>query len=178
MRFAWMLVALAMFATTTTGAATYADPFAYCATVGTIDSPDARWAGPKMPESIAQGLMAATGAPEGAPLDVFMRNSYWRCMGGKVYACTVGANIPCLEKADTSRAPTAAMREYCRTNPDTDAIPAYVTGRATVYAWACQRGKPLITWKVNRPDERGFLANFWYAIEPAQGHSTSARLPG
>ncbi len=28
--------------------ATYSDPFAYCAAVGTIDAPDARYTGPKI----------------------------------------------------------------------------------------------------------------------------------
>ena len=39
---------------------TYTDPFAYCASVGTIDVPDARYDGPKLPDVIARGLRAAT----------------------------------------------------------------------------------------------------------------------
>ncbi|MGC9335618.1 MAG: hypothetical protein ACP5JJ_15830, partial [Anaerolineae bacterium] len=33
----------------------YADPFAYCAAVGTVDAPDANYTGPAVPESVAQG---------------------------------------------------------------------------------------------------------------------------
>jgi hypothetical protein len=30
--------------------ATFTDPFAYCAALGTIDAPDSRYTGPKVPE--------------------------------------------------------------------------------------------------------------------------------
>jgi hypothetical protein len=101
---------------------TFADPFAYCAAVGTIDAPDARYTGARMPESIARGLKQALGAPAGAPLTPFLEHSFWRCMDGQVYACTVGANIPCQEKADTSGTPTAAMADFCRSRPGQDVI--------------------------------------------------------
>jgi hypothetical protein len=35
--------------------ATFTDPFAYCAAVGTVDAPDSRYTGPKVPEAVAQG---------------------------------------------------------------------------------------------------------------------------
>ncbi len=76
-------------------AASYADPFSYCATVGTIDTPDSRYTGPAIPDSVAQGLKNASGASADAPLDIFKNGTYWRCMDGKVYACFVGANLPC-----------------------------------------------------------------------------------
>lgn len=142
----------------------YANPFAYCAAVGTIDAPDARWTGPAVPEVIARGLQKAFGAPPDAPLEPFLRNSHWRCMDGKVYACNVGANIPCLEKADLSRTPSAPMTAYCKANPGADVIPAYVTGRATVYTWRCEGSTAVIERQVNQPDGRGFLARYWYEI--------------
>ena len=80
----------------------FADPFAYCAAVGTVDTPDARYSGVPMPDVIVKGLMKTFNAPPDAPVDLFTRGSYWRCMEGKVYACSVGANIPCESKADTS----------------------------------------------------------------------------
>src|SRR5262245_7102022 len=111
---------------------TYADPFAYCRAVGTIDAPDARYAGPSVPPPVAEGLRRAFRAPADAPLERFTRGTSWRCMDGKVYACTVGANLPCGEKADTSRAPRLSIAEFCRQNPSADIIPMVVTGRATV----------------------------------------------
>jgi hypothetical protein len=140
------------------------DPFAYCAAVGTSDAPDARYAGPSLPEAIARGLQAALGMPEGTPPAPLREPSIWRCMAGKVYACTFGANLPCEEKADTSRSPTSAMTAFCRDEPGADAIPMVVTGRATVYAWRCEQGAPAIERQVAEPDARGYLANVWYEI--------------
>lgn len=146
---------------------TFTDPFAYCAAVGTIDTPDDRYQGPKVPLAVAQGLRRAFGLPATAPIEPFMRGTYFRCMDGKVYACNVGANLPCLEKADVSRTPSAGMSRYCEANPNVEFIPAYVTGRATVFAWRCSQGKAQVVRQVAKPDARGFLANFWHLIDPS-----------
>jgi hypothetical protein len=146
--------------------ATFSDPFAYCAAFGTIDAPDSRYTGPKVPEAVAQGLKKAFGAPADAPLEPFLHNTFWRCMNGQVYACTVGANLPCQERADVSRRPTQGMTTFCQNNPHAEVIPAFVTGRATVYAWQCTSGVPEVAQQFARPDAQGFLSNIWYAISP------------
>ncbi len=140
-----------------------ADPFAYCATVGTVDAPDARWTGPKEPDAVVQGLRKAMGIPAGAPAGPAGSN-LWRCMNGQVYACNVGANIPCSEKADTNRTPTAEMNDFCKANTSADFIPAAVTGRATVYSWKCVNGMATVDKQLTQPDARGFLSSFWYEI--------------
>ena len=142
------------------------DPFGYCAAVGTIDAPDARYAGPAVPAAIAEGLRRAFGAPPDAPVEVFTRGTSWRCMGGKVYACTVGANLPCDAKADTSREPSAPITDFCREHLSADVVPMVVTGRATVYEWRCEGSAPAIARQVTRPDPRGYLANIWHEIPP------------
>lgn len=144
---------------------TYHDPFAYCEAVGTIDAPDARYVGPKVPESIALGLQQALQVPN-APSEFLVNNSVWRCMEGKVFACSFGANIPCLEKAETSRTPAPPLTEYCKQNPNAEFIPAVVTGRATVYEWQCENGSPSIARQLFQPDARGFLSHFWYELSP------------
>jgi hypothetical protein len=146
--------------------ATFSDPFAYCAALGTIDAPDSRYTGPKVPEAVAQGLKKAFGAPADAPLEPFLHNTFWRCMNGQVYACTVGANLPCQERADVSRSPTQGMTTFCQNNPHAEVIPAFVTGRATVYAWKCTGGVPEVLQQFAQPDAQGFLSNIWYAISP------------
>lgn len=154
-------------------AVTYTDPFAYCAVVGTADVPGHRYVGPKVPRAIAEGLRQAFGLPDTAPLEPFIRNTYWRCMDGKVYACNVGANLPCLEKADIGTRPSEAMVTWCRENSTAAAIPAVVTGRRTVYVWRCQKGTPAIVRQVTAPDARGFLSNIWYPIEPVRRPRTT-----
>lgn len=145
---------------------TYKDPFAYCKAVGTIDSPDSRYVGPKMPEAVVVGLKKAFGAPDGAPTDVFEKGTYWRCMDGRVYACNVGANLPCSEKADTSREPNQGMKEWCESNQDSDFIPAFASGRATIYEWRCTGDEPTVVKEINKPDAAGYISNIWYDINP------------
>lgn len=169
-RVVWLLAALLIFAAVPPMARAeekrYTDPFSYCAAVGTIDQPDDRYTGEPVPTAIAEGLRAAFGLGSDHPLEPFLRATHWRCMAGKVFACTVGANIPCMEQADTSRQPGPPMTAFCQANPDADVIPAVVTGRATIYQWHCRAGQPEILRQVNSPDARGFLSKFWYEIKP------------
>ena len=143
----------------------YDDPFAYCAAVGTIDAPDARYAGPQMPDSIVQAMIQQGIVSADAPLE-FQQNAVWRCVNNGVMVCHFGANLPCQEKADTSEVPNSAMEDYCRANPSADIIPASETGRATVYEWACQDGKPEVVRQILSSDAQGFLADFWYELAP------------
>jgi cobalamin transport system substrate-binding protein len=148
----------------TAAATTYDDPFVYCAAVGTIDAPDALYTGPKVPDSVAKGLQKALGG--NVELQPLYQNSFWRCMDGKVYACTVGANLPCESKANTDRTPTQAELDFCKANPSSDFIPMVVTGHDTAFEWACKNGAPEIVKQVVQPDARGFLSNIWYQISP------------
>jgi hypothetical protein len=145
--------------------ASYTDPFAYCAAVGTIDAPDATYTGPQVPESVALGLQKALNAPD-TPLSVLESGSSWRCMNGDVYACFVGANLPCDAQANTDQTPTQEEIEFCQQNPNADVIPAVVTGRETVYEWHCRDGAPEIVKQVFHPDAQGFLSEIWYKISP------------
>ena len=96
-------------------------------------------------------------------------------MDGQVYACTLDANLPCQEKANTSQTPTQAMTNYCQANPN-DNIPAFVTGRATAYTWECRNGVATPGRQVWQVDARGFIANIWYEISP-QGTAGTQTLP-
>ncbi len=141
----------------------FTDPFAYCASVGTVDRPDARWDGAALPPEVADGLvrigLLAASAPEAA-----RHNAVWRCMDGNLWVCAFGANLPCTETADTSRTPSSATADYCRENPDSDFVPAFVTGRATVYAWRCRGGAAEIERQLETPDARGFQSGIWHVL--------------
>ncbi len=155
-------------------AATYDDPAAYCAAVGTIDRPDARYTGEAVPDWIARALMRATHAPaDSSP--AFFKRAAWRCDRGRVLACSYGANIPCDSKADTSRAPGPGAREFCRENPGADVVPAVATGHATVFAWHCAGKRPAIARQVLKVDPRGFPAEFWHVVTPPRGATDSVQ---
>jgi hypothetical protein len=142
------------------------DPFAYCAAVGTIDAPDGRYAGPPVPESVARGLKVALKEPADAPSSFFLQGTVWRCMEGKVYACNQGANIPCLDKADTNRSPNPDMIQYCRANPTSEFIPRAYIRRSTTYGWRCRNGTAEVAGVVAHPDQRGFVAEYWVEVSP------------
>jgi len=142
------------------------DPFAYCAAVGNADAPAAPYAGPAIPEALIAGVRRTFDMAPDAPEEWVTRGLSWRCMDGQVYGCHAGANLPCLEQADTSRTPSDAIVDFCEADPDADAIPLSVAGRRTVYAWRCRGGMPEIGEHVAEPDARGFIAHIWYRIEP------------
>jgi hypothetical protein len=143
-----------------------ADPFTYCTGVGTIDAPDARYTGEKVPDSIVQGYLKAAGIQNSTePSDVFKKATLWRCMKGKVYACNFGANLPCDSKANTDKTPTEGMNEFCKQNANSDFIPMAVTGHDTIYSWHCKKNQAEVLDQVNHVDDAGFITEIWYAIE-------------
>jgi hypothetical protein len=159
------LIVAGLTACATATPASYGDPFAYCTAVGTIDTPGADYTGPKVPESVAKGLQKALNAPD-TPLTVLENGSSWRCMDGAVYACFVGANLPCEAKANTDQTPTQEEIGFCQQNANSEFIPAVVTGRETVYEWRCRDGTPEIVKQVFQPDAQGFLSEIWHKISP------------
>jgi len=143
----------------------YSDPFAYCAAMGTIDTPNARYTGDKLPDSLVQGMIKKNIVSADAPPE-FQHNALWRCMNNNVWVCSFGANLPCDEKADTSSATTAAMDDFCKANPTADGIPAAVTGHDTIYEWVCKDGKAQLGKQLLTVDPQGYIAEFWYELSP------------
>ena len=154
---------------TRVGQSRFDDPFDYCAAVGTIDAPDARYTGPKVPDAIIKNLRKKPVIPSDTPTEWVANGTVWRCMDGKVWACFIGANIPCTAKANTSQTPTPEMVNFCKEQPNADVIPASVTGRETVYEWCCKNGTPKVVKQVFKPDARGFISDFWYEISSDNG---------
>ena len=148
------------------GAETFTDPFAYCAAVGTIDAPDARYTGEQPPAAVVEGIRQAFDAPADTPADFYANGTYWRCADGQVKACFVGANLPCEAKADLSETPNEGTVAFCKENPSAEVVPAAAAGRATVFTWSCADGAPVKGEQVAQADAQGFIADFWYVIEP------------
>jgi hypothetical protein len=137
-------------------AQTYSDPVPYCKAVGTIDKPDARYVGPKLPAWMAEKLNMQ---PDQAKL------MEWRCANGVVLACQYGANIPCDSKAMTSKEPTQAIIDYCRQNADSQFVPMYVTGHDTSVSWGCHGSRPVVI-RSARVDAQGYQEDFWQKVSP------------
>ena len=121
----------------------------------------------QLPDVIVQGMIAQDLISADAP-EAIQQAAQWRCMDGNVWVCVVGANLPCGEKADLSDTPTDAMTEFCQANANADAIPASVTGRATVYSWKCDGETPTVIEQLFTADAQGYLAEFWTELTPPQ----------
>jgi hypothetical protein len=155
-------------AATTPAPTGLADPFTYCATVGTIDKPDNRYTGQALPDNLIKAMVAQQMVGEDLPQLREPGFVSWRCMDKKVYACVVGANLPCEEKADTSTEPNAGMIDFCKSEPDSDIIPAAAAGRVTIYDWSCKKGVPVKGEQVTTVDAQGYPADYWEEVQATQ----------
>jgi hypothetical protein len=145
----------------------FSDPFAYCAAIGQIDTPDTRYTGPKMSDTLFKDYLKAAGLdPNTEYPDAFKKMTIWRCMDHKVYACNFGANIPCDSKANTDKTPTQALLDFCKENPSIDFIPMSVTGHSVIYSWHCIKGAPEILDQIDKVDAAGYQSSFWQVLEP------------
>jgi hypothetical protein len=169
-KFIWIVLLGLLAAGCSTAPKTYSDPFAYCAAIGTVNTPDARYDGPAVPDVIINGYLQAAGLTDSTePLDVLRQSTTWRCMDGQVMVCNYGANLPCDARANTDNTPTQAMNDYCAQNPGSDFIPMSVTGHESVYSWKCDGKNAVVDQQIDQPDAAGFLSRIWYALPaPAQ----------
>ena len=135
---------------------TFTSPVSYCKAVGTIDKPDSRYVGPKLPAWMARELNLKP--DQGKMME-------WRCANGAVLACAYGANIPCDSKANTSRTPTTAIVDYCHQNPGSNFIPMYVIGHDSSVSWACHGTKPVVL-SSEAVDAQGYQKAFWKKVSP------------
>ena len=82
-----------------------------------------------------------------------------RCVGGKLMACWVGANLDC-GRANVHRSLLGA-NAYCREHPGSGSIPMVATGHGTIYDWRCD-GRRAVAGKANRAvDAFGYIAENW-----------------
>jgi len=88
-----------------------------------------------------------------------LATTYYRCAGGAVMLCNVGANLPC-GKADTATTLPAAT-QWCDTHPNSDFIPMAVTGHDTPYSWRCIGHAAHAGAEVGKLDARGFFQQYW-----------------
>ena len=96
------------------------------------------------------------------PSEQIMRSTFFRCAGGHVLICTVGANLPC-GKANKNRHLPAAD-QWCADHRDANFLPAYVTGHDTIYQWRCSGTKADTVGNAMKVDARGFIARFWKRV--------------
>lgn len=120
-------------------------------------------AGPRAPAPVPKDLEAAVAKTFGLPVELVRRGAFVRCVGGRLLACLVGANLNC-GKANTRRSLPGAS-EYCRANPGANDIPMFATGHDTVYAWRCVGKRAVAGKALVSVDAHGYDGGNWKEID-------------
>jgi hypothetical protein len=140
-----------------------ADPVAYCKSVGTADAP-----GKPVPDwMVAKAYPPqAVKAQKAAGMDP-AKTIIWRCANGAVLMCVQG-NSPQCGKADTSKVPTKAMRDFCAETPNSEVIPLSVIGHENpmIFEWSCQGKEPKLGRAIFKVDAQGYPAELWEKVSP------------
>lgn len=142
-----------------------ADPFQWCANGASSPVMSGVDGSATLPDPLIKPMILKGLVTHAMPMKL-LQASRWRCMSGGVFVCMVGANLPCNEKADLSKTPSEEMQAFCQSNPNTETLAAYVTGRASVYEWSCSDGKPIAGRQFVKVDEAGYLSNIWHQLKP------------
>jgi hypothetical protein len=136
--------------------AAHETPQAYCMQVGNDDT--LRTPPPSLASAIRR-LFNVRGRE-------VLAATYYRCAGGNVLVCWVGANLPC-GKANTKKELPAAAR-WCASHADSNFIPMYVTGHDTLYSWHCAGRAAIAGAPVSKLDSRGYFQEYWKKVQPGK----------
>lgn len=116
----------------------------------------------RVAEKVPADLALSVAKTFGVGVDALDDAAFVRCVGPKLMACWVGANLDC-GKANTSRTLPGATA-YCRQNPGSASIPMVATGHDTIYDWRCA-GPRAVAGKVLMPvDAQGYVAGNWREV--------------
>lgn len=169
MRQVWVFGAVAATAAGFLGVAanalvqTYTEPIQYCRAVKTIDEPDKRYTGPRVPASVLSRIAEDLKVPKE---QVNQGDVSWRCMNGALLACIVtNSGDACAKAPGIDDPPPRAdkdkwMFDECK-GKRTGVIPG-VHGR-----YVCQNGVPIVRHPNYGPgdvDARGFPTNAWVVV--------------
>lgn len=116
------------------------------------------------PAKVPPDLVSAVANTFGIDSSVVANRAFVRCIGAKLTACAVGANLVC-DKADRRRELPGAT-QWCRDNPRSDSIPMFATGHATIYEWSCKRRRAVAGKVVVTVDSQGYIAQNWKEVAP------------
>jgi hypothetical protein len=117
-----------------------------------------------VPAKVPPDLVPAVAKTFGIDSAVIANGAFVRCVGAKLMACSVGANLVC-DKADQRRESPGATA-WCKDNPRSDSIPMFATGHATIYEWSCKRRRAVAGKVVVTVDPQGYIAENWKEVQP------------
>jgi hypothetical protein len=82
-----------------------------------------------------------------------------RCVGARLMACWVGANLDCGR--GNSRRSLPGATAWCRQNPGSNNVPMAATGHDTIYEWRCAGGRAVAGAIISPVDAQGYIAGNW-----------------
>ena len=130
------------------GAAPHTGVRAFCAANPNNDNPAKAFYGPRL---YRPGLVPADVAGSGA--------NAWRCMGGRVLVCNIGADGYACQKLNPDPAASKPVRDYCAANPGADFVPMVVIGDSAS-TWRCAGRLPRVL-QTQALDRRNFIGKSW-----------------
>jgi len=130
------------------GAAPHTGVRAFCAANPNNDNPAKAFYGPRL---YRPGLVPADVARSGA--------NNWRCMGGRVLVCNIGADGYACQKLNPDPAASKPVRDYCAANPGADFVPMVVIGDSAS-TWRCAGRLPRVL-QTQALDRRNFIGKSW-----------------
>lgn len=130
------------------GAAPHTSVRAFCAANPNNDNPAKAFYGPRL---YRPGLVPADVARSGA--------NAWRCMGGRVLVCNIGADGYACQKLNPDPAASKPVRDYCAANPGADFVPMVVIGNSAS-TWRCAGRLPRVL-QTQALDRRNFIGKSW-----------------
>lgn len=149
--------------------ATYSDPAAYCSA-----NPGSEGIGPSYVGQPMPGWISAAIAPTSAAGAQSQAYS-WRCMSGRVLACSSTADRSECSKPVDDRTPTEEMSAFCK-GKRRGAIAVEITGNA-IPIWACSRNGPVITGYRTDIDQAGYLKGPWQDVTDFAPANTVGAVP-
>lgn len=115
-----------------------------------------------LPSALVPAVEKAFDLHDMTPMQV-QQLTLTRKMNGHVYACFVGANLPCGKADIATHQP--AITKWCSQNPNADFVPAYVTGHETAYIWRCTKGQADIIPPSAGLDTQGYFTDYWRRVK-------------
>jgi hypothetical protein len=115
--------------------------------------------GRQVAQKVPEALLAAVAKTFEIGPDEARAAAFVRCVGSRLMACWIGANLDC-DKADTRRSLQGAA-DWCDQHPGADNVPMVATGHDTIYDWRCV-GRRAVAGRILSPvDAQGYIADNW-----------------
>ncbi len=145
-------------------AAAPAAPLPAASSAPAAAAPDACQGIGQTPQPLPASLVGAFLRAFGLTAPVLAQGAVVRCAGGQLLACTPGANLPCGHADTRQFLPPADA--WCAQHPGATAVPAFVTGHGTLYAWRCDGPRAVIAARIAHADADGYVAEYWRPLQP------------